>query len=61
MISLKVTDNFTILFDSDSDFKKYLKSRNKIIYLIPTHEKSSTKKVFRYTKVCAYLLVSWQV
>ena len=53
MISLKVTDNFTILFDSDSDFKYFLKSRNKIIYLTPTHEKSSTKKVFRYTKVCA--------
>ena len=53
MITLNITDNLIIIFDSETDFKYFLKSRNKIIYLTPTHEKSSTKKVFRYTKVCA--------
>ena len=41
MITLKVTDNFILVFNSDLDFKYFLKSKNKRIHLIPLHKQSA--------------------
>lgn len=41
MITLKVTDNFILVFNSDLDFKYFLKSKNKMIHLIPLHKQGA--------------------
>ena len=50
MITLKVTDNFILVFNSDLDFKFFLKSKNKRIHLIPLHKQGADIHVFEYSK-----------
>ena len=52
MITLKVTDNFILVFNSDLDFKYFLKSKNKRIHLIPLHNKVRIYMFLDIQKTC---------